>query len=229
MMAGRKSTWKFLAQVRSRFGTAKMLHTAFFRLINKILYFKCLHIILLDREDLKPLDPERTRRLSAQIATLKDLRQMEEQGCWQIHQRKIEYFHQGDTCLLSYVDDKLAGYAWVHTDGQPELIPGLRLSVPQEYSYNFASFTHPDYRGCGLQSFRHRELLKNPRWQDRKGLLGYVVHTNYSSQRGQGKSGYKKIGSIYLIGSKSNFCALMGKNLRSMGIRRINAVCPRQQ
>jgi len=213
---------KILEELRSRFGAAKTLQHAVFRLINRFFYFDCLHIIVLDRDNLKSLDPAKTPRLSTKIATLEDLKEMEKQGCWRIQQRKIEYFNQGDTCLLSYVDNELAGYTWAHTNECPEFIAGLRLSVPQEYLYNSSGFTHPDYRGYGLQSFRHHELLNLQRWRNKKGLLGFVVHTNYSSKRGQEKSGYKRIGNIYVIGSKSHFCALIGKNLRSMGIKRIN-------
>jgi hypothetical protein len=221
-MSGLKSTLKILKELRSRFGAAKTLRHAVFRLINKYFYFDCLHIIVLDRDNLKSLDPAMTHRLSTKFATLKDLKEMEEQGCWHIHQRKIEYFNQGDTCLLSYVDDKLAGYTWAHTNGCPEFVAGLTLSVSNEYLYNFAGFTLPVYRGYGLQSFRHHKLLNHHQWRDRKGLLGFVIHTNYSSKRGQEKGGYKRIGNIYVIGSKSHFCVLIGKNLRSMGIKRIN-------
>ena len=223
-MCGIKSIFQAEINLRSRFGEAKTLKHLIYRVINRFCYFNCLHIIVLSRENLKPLDPMNAHRFSTTIATLEDLKEMEKQGCWHIHQRKIEYFNQGDTCLLSYVDNKLAGYTWAHTNGCPELVPGLRLSVPHEYLYNFAGFTHPDYRGYGLQSFRHHELLNHPRWKDRKGLLGFVVHTNYSSRRGQEKSGYKRIGNIYVIGSKSHFYALIGKNLRSMGIKRINKI-----
>ena len=221
-MCGIKSILKTLEELRSRFGAAKTLQHAVFRLVNRFFYFDCLHIIVLDRDNLKSLDPTKTHRLSTKIATLEDLKEMEKQGCWNIHQRKIGYFNQGDTCLLSYVDNKLAGYTWAHTNGCPEFVAGLKLSVPHEYLYNSAGFTLPDYRGYGLQSFRHHELLNHHRWRNRKGLLGFVVHTNHSSKRGQEKSGYKRIGNIYVIGRKSNFYALIGKNLRSMGIKRIN-------
>jgi len=200
-----------------------MLKHAVFRLINRFVYLDCLHIIVLNRENLRPLDPGNTHRLSTRIATLEDLEEMERQGCWEIQRRKIDFFNQGDTCLLSYVDQKLAGYTWAHTNGCPELVPGLRLSVPREYVYNFAAFTLPEYRGCGLQSVRHHALLNDPRWRDKKGLLGYVIHTNYSSRRGQDKSGYTRIGDIWLVGRRSNFRALVGKNLRSMGIKRIHS------
>jgi hypothetical protein len=213
---------KTLEELSSRFGTAKTLRHAVFRLINRLIYFDCLHIIVLDRDNLKPLDPARTHRLSTKVATLEDLEEMNKQGCWNIHQRKIGYFNQGDTCLLSYVDNKLAGYTWAHTSGCPEFVAGLRLSVPNEYLYNSSGFTHPDYRGYGLQSFRHHELLNLHQWREKKGLLGFVVHTNYSSRRGQEKGGYKKIGNIYVIGSKSHFYALIGKNLRSIGIKRVS-------
>lgn len=217
-----KSIFQAVVELRSRFGEVKTLKHAIYRLINRFVYFDCLHIIVLNRENLKSLDSTKAHRFSTRIATSEDLKEMEKQGCWHIHQKKIEFFNQGDSCLLSYVDNKLAGYTWAHTNGCPELVPGLRLRVPYEYLYNFAGFTHPEFRGYGLQSFRHHELLNHHRWRDRKGLLGFVIHTNYSSKRGQDKSGYTKFGNIWLIGRKSHFCVLIGKNLRSMGIKRIN-------
>jgi hypothetical protein len=216
-----KSIFQAVNALRSRFGAAKTFKHVMYRLVNRLFYFDCLNIIVLNRENLKPLDAANMDRLSTKIATLEDLRQMQKQGCWDTNQKKIGLFNQGDTCLLSYVDNKLAGYTWAHTNGCPELVPGLKLSVPDEYVYNFAGFTLPDYRGCGLQSFRHHELLNHPQWKDKKGLLGFVIHTNYSSRRGQEKSGYEQLGNIWLIGAKSNFYALIDKNLQSMGIRRI--------
>lgn len=221
-MSGIKAILKKIAALHSRFGAAKTLRHAAFQCINRYFYFDCLHIITLERDNLKPLDPDNTHRLSTKIATLEDLEEMERQGCWHIHQKKYEHFNQGDTCLLSYLDNELAGYTWAHTNGCPELLPGLRLRVPHEYLYNFAGFTHPNYRGYSLQAFRHHALLNHHRWRDRKGLLGFVVHTNYSSKRGQDKSGYHIKGSIWLIGSKSHFRAFIGKNLRIMGIKRLN-------
>jgi hypothetical protein len=218
-----KFTFQALNELRSRFGAAKTSKHAFFRLVNKFLYFDSLHVIVLDRENLRPLDPSNAHRLSTKIATLEDLKKMEEQGCWEIEQKKLEFFNQGDTCLLSYVDNKLAGYTWAHTKGCPELVPGLILSMPREYLYNFAAFTLPEYRGYNLQSFRHHELLNHHLWKDKKGLLGFVRHTNYSSKKGQDKSGYTRIGGIWLVGKKSNFYALIDKNLRSMGMKRINS------
>ncbi|MEJ2703473.1 MAG: hypothetical protein P8Z79_13620 [Sedimentisphaerales bacterium] len=223
-MSETKSIFLALAEFRSRFGAVKTFKHAAFRLMNRFLYFDCLHIVVLDRENLRPLDPRNTHKLSTRIATWEDLKEMERQRCWEVNRRKLEFFSQGDTCLLSYVDNELAGYTWAHTNGCPELVPGLKLSIPHEYLYNFAAFTFPKYRGFGLQSFRHQALLNHHQWRDKKGLLGFVIHTNYSSRRGQDKSGYTRIGDIWLIGRKSNFYALIGKNLRDMGIQRIKSL-----
>jgi len=104
-MCGIKSIFQAEINLRSRFGEAKTLKHLIYRVINRFCYFNCLHIIVLSRENLKPLDPMNAHRFSTTIATLEDLKEMEKQGCWHIHQRKIEYFNQGDTCLLSYVDN----------------------------------------------------------------------------------------------------------------------------
>lgn len=218
-----KSTFQVFHELRSRFGATKTFKHALFRFVNKFLYLECLHIIVLNRQNLRPLHPNNAYTLTTKIATWEDLKEMEREGYWEIERRKLDFFNQGDTCLLSYVDNKLAGYTWAHANGRPELVPGLVLSVPREYLYNFAAFTLPEYRGYNLQSFRHHELLNHHQWKDRKGMLGFVLHTNYSSKKGQDKSGYTRIGSIWLVGKKSNFYALIDKNLRSMGIKRINS------
>lgn len=219
---GMKFVLNTLRELRLRFGTVKTLVHATFRFINRFFHFDCLHIILLSRENMKPLDPAKTRRLSSKIATLEDLKEMENQGCWRM-KGKMELFHRGDTCLLSYVDNKLAGYTWILTNGSPSFVVcGLRLSVPDGYLYNFEGWTHPQFRGHGLQSYRHHEILNHPQWRNITGLLGYRVHTNHSSKKGQDKSGFERIGNVYIIGRKSNVHAYVDKNLRSMGINRVS-------
>ena len=222
--AGAGSRLKFLKELGSRFGIMKALRHAAFRLVNKLLHFDCLHVMVLDRENLRPLDPAIAGRLSTKIATLEELKEMKKQGGWGLPENAVEYFNRGDTCLLSYVDNNLAGYTWALESGCPTLVPGLILSLPHEYVYNFCDFTHPDFRGYGLQSFRHHALLNHPLWRDRKGLLDYVVHTNHSSRRGHYKGGYRRAAKIYIIGWGSRVYAHLGRNLLDMGIKRTDNV-----
>lgn len=220
-MAFRLPNLNAVTDVRARFGTGAAIQYALHRLVNKVAFFECMHIIVLDREQLRPLDPALTAKLTSRFATLADLEELQKNPKLGIQADKLAYFNVGDCCLLSYADDKLAGYTWAHTLGRPELIPGLTISVPRRYVYNYAALTLPEFRGLGLQPYRHHQLLNSNLWHGKCGLLGYVFQTNFASRKGQTKSGYRKIGSIWLLGSRRCFFAWFSPALRRFGVRRL--------
>jgi GNAT superfamily N-acetyltransferase len=125
---------------------------------------------------------------------------LQAQEDWGIDAVKLAALRAGDQCLLSLVDDRPAGYTWVHSRGLPEILPGLWLRLPQGWLYNFAAYTHPAFRGSGLQSWRHAAVLQHPAWQGCAGLVGWVRATNHASRRGQRKSGYVPAGWIVRVG-----------------------------
>jgi hypothetical protein len=222
MIAKFKKTFALLGDIRSRFGMAAALQTMGYRFFNKFMFVERLHIILLTRENVRPLKPNPGAVLSSRLATLEDLEALRADDRWEIDDNKMRYFRCGDSCVLSYADGKLAGYTWAHTGGMPELLPGLTIQVPKEFLYNYSGLTLPEFRGFGLQPYRHHVLLNHEHWQGCKGLLGFVRHTNWSSRQGQGKSGYRKIGAIWMIGwSEYRYFTLFSKSLRSLGVRRI--------
>jgi hypothetical protein len=133
----------------------------------------------------------------ADEATLAELRR---RGDWAIDEVKLAHWREGDLCLLSLVDGKPAGYTWVHERGCPLILPGLRLRLPPGMLYNFAGYTHPGFRGLGLQGLRHRAVLEHPRWASARALLGWVKATNHASRRGQARSGYVDIGRVVMVG-----------------------------
>jgi hypothetical protein len=206
---------------RARFGTGATVQHALYRLLNSVMFFEWMNIIVLDRDHVRPLDPALTARLSSRLATLADLEAMQANPPLDIHPERLASFRAGDSCLLSYVDGKLAGYTWAHTLGRPELMPGLVISVPAQFLYNYAALTLPEFRGLGLQPYRHHQLLNSCLWRDKRGLLGFVIQTNFASRHGQAKSGYRTIGSIWLFGSRRHFVALFSRSLRRLGIRRL--------
>jgi hypothetical protein len=183
--------------------------------------FDCLHCVVLPRENLRPVDPAGTAHITSRFATQEDIDSMQRDPRLKIYEPKITYFKQGDACLLTYIDGKLAGYAWAHTRGCPELIPGLVISVPNDLLYNYASLTLPEFRGHNLQPYRHRMLLESDRWNDKRGLFGYVKATNWASQKGLVKSGYRIVGQIWLVGSKKHFLAFFSPSLKKMNVRRL--------
>lgn len=206
---------------RSGYGPA-LMHM-FYYSANKLLNLRRLEIIYLTREHLIPLDPSKYSKHSSSLATKEDLVRMRSEGTWDISDELIEGFKNGDSCVLSSVNGKLAGYTWVHVGGHPLLTSGLRISIPPEYIYNFAGFTLPEFRGFGLQPYRHNIIMSHPAWKDKKGMIGFVECTNWNSKKGQSKSGYQRLGYLTLIGSRKSFVVFFSGAVKKLGIRRLPA------
>lgn len=215
------SRWQAIGEFRSHFGWGATLHYALHQLVNRFFLLERLHIVVLDRDKLKPIKPQGAVRLSWRMASMDDLQGMRKDAKWDISEDKIALFRAGDACLLSFVDDQLAGYTWTHAAGRPTLMPGLTISVPAQYLYNFAALTLPEFRGFGLQPYRHHVALTCGQWGDKQGLIGFVKATNFASRHGQAKSGYRKIGTLWRFGSENGFWVYCSPSLRKIGVRRV--------
>jgi hypothetical protein len=243
MFAFKLPTIEAVRDMRRRFGMGASTQRALERLLKSIMFFEWMNIIVLDRDRLRPLDAALTARFSSRLATVADLQTMSADPRLQIdvdesesfaedddslfaaspHRRPMHRLRAGDSCLLSYVDGDLAGYTWAHTLGRAELVPGLVVSVPAHLIYNYDALTLPEFRGLGLQAYRHHQLLNSGLWEDKRGLLGFVLQTNFASRHGQAKSGYRTIGSVCVLGSRDHFVALFSRSLPQSGIRRLGA------
>lgn len=205
------------------------------QLLNGLIFFQRLHIIELQRPPARHSTvPSSGSSLGGRVvvavpdavpdtrvADEPTLRGLQREGGWGIDDTKLALLRAGDTCLLSLVDGRIAGYTWVHTGGCPEIMPGLRLRLPAGVLYNFAGFTHPNFRGARLQSCRHQAVWAQPAWAGLGRMLGYVSATNFASRRGQALSGYRKIGSVVLVGSRRHFFAWLSPGLRRQGVSRL--------
>jgi hypothetical protein len=215
------SAIRIFRDMKNRFGLRAALKFSLHTAVNLFVPFTCLNIIVLDRDRLKALAPVPGMRFSTRRALQEDLDAMRRDPAWGINEQFLRQFADGDICLLSFVNDELAGYTWAHDLGHPELMPGLSISVPSEYVYNYGALTLPKFRGSGLQAFRHRLVLETAEWTGKKGLLGFVVYTNFASQKGQAKSGFRKIGALWLLGHAGNIATWRTGDLRRLGIERI--------
>jgi hypothetical protein len=221
-MIGRRLLEDFKAEA-SRVGYGRALERSIYKTANRFVCLRRLEIIHLTRDRLAPLDRARYASTTSRFATEPELLEMRAEGKWDLGDELLAGFRAGDRCLLSFVGGERAGYTWVHTDGRPLLAPGLRISIPEDYVYNFAGFTLPEFRGCGLQPYRHHEILNRPEWRDRKGMIGFVHCVNWSSRRGQSKSGYQPLGTLSVIGTHGHAIALFSSQLEELGIRRLEA------
>ena len=193
-------------------------------LVNRLVFFERLHIIELQRgagavDPSGPALSAASPTFSTRVADEAALEALRQQGGWGVDSTKFALLRSGDTCLLSLVDGRPAGYTWVHTQGRPEILPGLRLQLPKGVLYNFAGFTHPDFRGAGLQARRHEAVLAQRCWADYSSLMGYVKATNFSSRKGQARSGYRQIGLVLLVGARGRLLAWRSPALRKRGVQ----------
>lgn len=211
---------KCVLETRRRFGLQAALLEALERMVNTVMFVQCLHVIAL-RRDAVAATAQRPVNLRTQLADEPTLQAMHDEGGWEIDDVKLAQHRAGDACVLSLVDGEPAGCTWVHTRGQPTLRLGLTLQLPTGALYNYAGFTRPAFRGHGLQAWRHRALLDEPAWAGHDTVWGYVRATNFASQRGQARSGYRRVGSLWLLGTPRRFAVWLSPALRAQGVRRV--------
>jgi hypothetical protein len=187
-------------EARRRHGVAAAAGTLLEGLAQVFVRLEFVQIIMLERSRAPAQPAETGGRFGAVLADEATLLALQAQEDWGIDAVKLAALRAGDQCLLNLVDGRPAGYTWVHSRGLPEILPGLWLRLPPGWLYNFAAYTHPAFRGSGLQSWRHAAVLRHPAWQGSAGLVGWVRATNHASRRGQGKSGYVPVGWIVRVG-----------------------------
>lgn len=214
-------SFRRLRELVSIHGFWKALAVVVDWLVNRFLFVDAFVVVVLDREKVKRPRVVDMQPVTFRLARYEDLRALSRRPELDLGDDRLRAYLEGDSCLLQYVGDELAGYTWVHADGRPLLIPGLRLKTPDAYLYNYASLTLPRFRGRNHQALRHHELMQQARWRDRAGLLGYVRHTNWSSRAGLQKSGYRELGRIWMAGSGENLIAWIPPSLRKLGIARL--------
>jgi len=206
------------------FGFGRTVLHALERLINRVVWAECYYMVVLDRERTRERGAASPNKMSVRVASRDELLAMRNEGTWPIDDFLLEQAEEGDLCFLSFCGGELAGYVWAHVDGQPLLFPNLRLRLPDDYVYNYAGFTLPKFRGLGLQSVRHHALLDDERWRKNVlGLIAFVSCTNWASIRGQTKSGYRRIGRLWLFGVKNHFVTFRSRAVRKFGAARIRA------
>lgn len=207
----------------TRVGYGRSFRRSMLSVANKHAQIRRIDIIYLTRSRLVRLDAARFAKVKSRMACESEILEMREQDEWGITDELVEGYRKGDYCFLSFVDGQRAGYTWIHAGASPELLPGLQIRIPRAYLYNYGGFTHPDFRGLGLQAYRHHEILSMPGWRSKYGLMGYVESTNWSSKRGQSKSGYRKLGDLFLLGKGNRGIAFFSDSLKRRGIQRVRA------
>lgn len=204
-----------------RAGPRAALGLVFQKVAARLFRYERLDVVVLARETIRPIKSSRPGVTSVRVAERADIEFMHQAGDWWLGEEKIGWLDLGYVCFLSEVDGQIAGYTWAHNLPTATLLDDLVITIPDRFVYNFDGFTHPDFRGYGLQSVRHQGVLDHPQWRGKRGLLGYVAGTNVSSKRGQGKSGYVGVGAIRCARMGGRMRTLFGRSLTAFGVARV--------
>jgi len=213
-----KNAFHFIRSSSRMHGPQKTVISILFKLLKYAIGFNSLIIIVLDRNQLRKKKASNSLNHSFRYAKKEDLIKIQETDEFNIYDHDIEAIVKGEKCLFHFVNDELAGYTWAHPFQSPTIIDGIRLNIPTNTIYNYKGFTHPKFRGKGLQSVRYHRLFNDFEDKAKHRLLGYVEFTNWSSRKGQKKGGYMGMGNInYMSIGKLTFVVL-SKKIRSNGI-----------
>ena len=205
-----------------QFGALAAAASVLDRVLNAVIRAESLKIIVRERSQVR-LDPETSTRFTYRPASRADLEAMRLDPRLDIDESKLRRFDEGDLCLLSFVDGEIAGYTWSHHGNEADLMPGLRISVPSHYFYDYAALTLPEFRGLGLHALRQDQLFETEMFSDKAGLIGFVRSTNYPMLRTLPKRGNKTVGTVWLIGGRRHFLAVFSRSARRLGMRRLES------
>jgi len=217
-MTSFKNSSGFIKRTYQTHGVYKTAISVLYKILNRLFNLNCLMIISLNKDDYKKRESADLSTHVFKNATENDIRELTKTNEFDIYEQDLKALKNGEQCLLHYVGDELAGYTWAHLSQSPTIIDGIRLKIPQNTIYNYKGFTHPKFRGKGLQSIRYQLLFDNYAGNGYSNLLGYVFRTNWSSRKGQRKGGYRDIGPLYYMKAKNTIFVLLSKKLVKAGI-----------
>ena len=105
---------------------------------------------------------------------------------------------RGDSLCFAALDGShLAAYGWyaLHR-AAPEHCFGVGLRLPDDVSYMFKGFTHPNYRGRRLHAAAMGLALAELSARGIRALISTVEWTNEASLRSCDRLGYQRLGRI---------------------------------
>lgn len=176
-----------------------------------------IFLFVLDTPRPSPASIKAAEGHTFRFATLEDLETLYKEPAWDIKDKDIAAYKNGDLCLLQLDGEKLVGYAWLAASPLVEIMWGFHFNMPDDTAYNYKGYTNPEYRGKGFQPLRHLKLLEHIRQSGQHRLFGYVDQLNLNSLKGVRKSGYRKIGVLRCIikNGKANFDLKVSESLWS--------------
>jgi len=105
---------------------------------------------------------------------------------------------RGDYCVGTIIHGQLVSYAWRSFKGAPHT-DKLWVQVSTGSSYNYKSFTLPEFRGQHIGQRRKYCGIERMRMRGINDKQSFIVSTNFSSLQGTIRGGAKHLGYVAYI------------------------------
>ena len=120
---------------------------------------------------------------------------------WFFPQAVDESLSRGDRCFAVLVDGVVACSNWCSV--QPLSQFGLLLKPPRDGFFEHRLFTTPEFRGRRLQALLREFVMEVHSAEGYRWYLNTMYSTNSSSLRAAFKLGFRRVGTIILLGPDS--------------------------
>ncbi len=186
------------------FGPVSTASDLALRAINRIVFFKILKGVVIEKVDPRFLAyDERYRFARLDERALRAFAVTPEYELSETFLR--EAFARGDECYGFLDGAILAAYGWYARGPTPLEKPGLVLRFSERYVYMYKGFTHPAHRGRRLHAIGMTRALAACQARGYLGIVSYVEATNFASLRSVYRMGYADFGAIALLGLGGRF------------------------
>jgi hypothetical protein len=125
-----------------------------------------------------------------------------------------------DLCFGILEGSQLAGYGWCAVGSvEAEHTGGVALSLPYDVGYLYKGFTHPDYRGRGLNGIRLALAGRSLAQLGVRRLVCLVDWSNWSSIQSCRRFGCQSLGRVTTFQIAGHRFWFMPKAAYRLGIR----------
>lgn len=127
-------------------------------------------------------------------------------------QRAQERLSRGDTCYVTFLQDKPASYHWVQYDGRHFIQPAniSHVIAPTEgwiYHVRVADWA----RGNGINGFVYSTILRDAREKEKTVMFVYTSAKNIANQKGLSQCGFRLVKKFYSLRVGSRYWLVFGR------------------
>ena len=118
------------------------------------------------------------------------------------YQISADFLHKararGDRCYALFDGERLAAYGW-YSDLPTPIDEHFVLHFDSAYTYMYAGYTLPAYRGKRLHAVGMCRALRAITEEGKNGLISNVLSNNLASLQSVRRMGYRIFGEVYLF------------------------------